>query len=229
METKNIEDLKPDPKNPRTMSDHDGEALQRSMTKFGDLSCVVFNVRTQQLVGGHQRLEIMKKLPAERRVEIKQRFEQPDENGTVALGYIYINNKPFAYREVDWDVGTQKAANIAANRIQGEFNLELLAEVNYELRQLSNADDLLLSTGQTDEELSQLANSVGAEGDTPPASPDLLGTLRFKLDPSQAEVVRDALFKSRQANNIDPSGPADAEALYLICRDYLDSVEQPQA
>jgi DNA modification methylase len=164
METKNIDDLKPDPNNPRTMSKHDAEALSKSVTKFGDLAPIVFNIRTQQLVGGHQRMEILKRIPAERRVVIDQRYDQPDDVGTIALGRIYIGNKAFAYREVDWDAMTQKAANIAANRIQGEFNLDLLAEANYILSQ--NDADLLALTGQTQNEIDRLLDSVGVNGNT---------------------------------------------------------------
>lgn len=162
METKQLSELKPDPKNPRTLSQHDGTALSNSIKSFGDLSCVVFNVRTQQLVGGHQRLEIMKRLPGETKIIIPNRFETPDEVGTVAIGYIYVGNKQFAYREVDWDEGTQRAANIAANRIQGEFDLDLLAQVNYELSQLENGAELLALTGQTQDEISKLLDQVGA-------------------------------------------------------------------
>lgn len=160
-----IEDLKPDPKNPRTLSQHDGQALSNSLTKFGDLSCIVFNQRTQQLVGGHQRLNIMKQLQGEKRIEITKTFETPDEVGTVAIGYIFIGTKQFAYRVVDWDQGTQRAANIAANRIQGEFDKELLAEVTYELSQLENSAELLAATGMAEKELSALLDMSRANGE----------------------------------------------------------------
>jgi len=160
-----LDDLKPDPKNPRTLSQHDGQALSNSITKFGDLSCIVFNQRTQQLVGGHQRLNIMKQLTGEKRIEITKTFEAPDEVGTIAIGYIFIGSKQFAYRVVDWDQGTQRAANIAANRIQGEFDKQLLAEVVYELSQLENGAELLALTGQAEKELSALLDMSGASGE----------------------------------------------------------------
>jgi len=160
-----LEDLKPDPKNPRTLSKHDGEALSKSLDRFGDLSCIVFNQRTGQLVGGHQRLEIMKKLTGEKRIEITTTYETPDEVGTVAIGYIFLGTKQFAYRVVDWDQGTQRAANIAANRIRGEFDRELLAEVTYELSQLENSAELLEQTGLAEDELSKLLDSVGVGGE----------------------------------------------------------------
>ncbi len=172
MQPVSIDELKPDPKNPRTLSQHDGQALSKSITTFGDLSCIVFNQRTQQLVGGHQRLEIMKRLSGEKRIELTRQYETPDEVGSVAIGYIYIGNKQFAYRVVDWDEGTQRAANIAANRISGEFDIDLLAQVNYELSLLENGAELLALTGQTEDEISKLLDSVGAgeveEDEAPP-------------------------------------------------------------
>lgn len=160
-ETKSLDELKPDPKNPRILSKHDGAALSNSITKFGDLSCIVFNTRTQQLVGGHQRIEIMKQLGEAGRIEITQRFETPDEVGTTAIGYVHIGNKQFAYREVDWDEGTQRAANIAANRIQGEFDKDLLGQVVYELSLLENGAALLSQTGLAEAELGKLLDGVG--------------------------------------------------------------------
>lgn len=174
---KTLDDLHGDPKNPRILDEHEGKALGASIQKFGDLGAVVFNVRTQQLVGGHQRVEIMKRLPQQHRVQITNRYDSPDpQDGTVALGYIWIGNKPFAYREVDWDEPTQRAANIAANRIQGRFDNDLLAQVNYELSQLDNGEELLGLTGQTEFEVKKLLNSVGVgsggEGGTPGALAD---------------------------------------------------------
>lgn len=166
MDTTQFDELKSDPKNPRIISDHDGSALAESMKRWGDLSCIVFNVRTKQLVGGHQRIGVLTKvLAGAKKVEITQRFETPDSVGTVGLGYVLYEGRQFAYREVDWPESEQRAANIAANRIQGEFKLDMLAEVTYELSQLENGAELLALTGQTDAEISSLLDSVGANGE----------------------------------------------------------------
>lgn len=222
METKNLDDLKPNPKNPRRVSKHDAAALRKSIQDFGDLSGIVFNLTTQQLVGGHVRTETFKNLPGKKEVVITQRYDEPDKYGTVAYGWIVYDKQFFSYREVQWPLEREVAANIAANRIEGEWNNDLLAEQTYMLK--NEFPDLLASTGQTDIEVSDLLDLVGGNGDTPPASPDQLGTLRFKLDPSQAEVVRSALYKSRTSNRLQ-AGSEDAEALFLICRDYLDTEE----
>jgi hypothetical protein len=106
-------DLIPDPENPREIEDENLEGLQVSMAEFGDLSGIVFNSRTGQLVAGHQRMSGIRKkfgdLPIEREGE---------------RAWIRIpGGKIFAIRLVDWDAPTQRAANIAANNpyIAGHF------------------------------------------------------------------------------------------------------------
>lgn len=165
-EAKDINELKANPKNPRRISKEDFAALQESIKRFGDMSCVVFNVRSQQLVGGHRRIDAIKANPDQTRVEIIERFTAPNSVGTIAEGKIWLGTESYKYREVDWDEGTEKAANIAANRIQGEFDLDLLAQMDYELSQLENGSELLALTGQSESEISKLLDSVGGLGET---------------------------------------------------------------
>lgn len=169
METRNLDDIKGNPKNPRRISEHDFEALKKSILEFGDLSGIVFNIRTERLVGGHQRVEAFKRLAGQKTVAITQRFEQPNKQGTVAIGHVELEGELYGYREVDWDEGREHAANIAANRIQGEFDTDMLAELTYELSQLEDGQDLLALTGQTENEISNLLDSVGAKGERDPA------------------------------------------------------------
>lgn len=171
MDTKNLDDLKANPKNPRTIDKHDYAALVVSIKKFGDLSGIVLNVRTGQLVGGHQRTEAFKRMGGSKKIIITQRYQnadgtpQPNAKGTVALGYVDFENEHYGYREVDWDANFEFAANIAANRIQGKFDLDLLAQVNYEISQLENGADLLAATGQTEDEINKLLAMVSGDGE----------------------------------------------------------------
>lgn len=160
-EHKQIAELKGDPKNPRLISKEDFEALKKSIAEFGDLSGIVNNIRTDKLVGGHQRTEGFKALPGEKQVVITERYPEPNRQGTVAIGYILYDGEKYPYREVDWDEGRQHAANIAANRIQGQWDKELLAQVTYEISQLQNGAELLALTGQRESEISDLLDMVG--------------------------------------------------------------------
>lgn len=169
MEEKALSELQHPGWNPRRISEFDFNNLKQSIKEFGDLSGVVKNLSTGHLVGGNQRLEAFKQLAADK-IVISQHFDTMSPTGTVAHGYIVMpNGEQYSYREVVWDEAKEKAANIAANRIQGEWDDQLLAQVNFELSQLDNGAELLALTGQTDEELSKLLDSVGAMGESDPA------------------------------------------------------------
>lgn len=61
LEKRKIKDLYENEKNPRKMSKHDAEHLEKSITKFGVCEPVVVNC-DGQIIGGHQRVRILKKL-----------------------------------------------------------------------------------------------------------------------------------------------------------------------
>lgn len=200
MELKNMSDVKPDPKNPRRISKHDYEALKKSIIKFGDLSCVVFNVRTQQLVAGHQRWQAFNDFPGQKRLVIETRLNQPNKQGTVAEGKLWYDNESYKYREVDWDLATQRAANIAPNRIMGEFDLEALAEINHMLLQETNASELLEATGQTEEEIDQLLamSGVGDDSNQEPEEPSMTLRIKCESDKQMTELYEE--LKGRGLN-----------------------------
>lgn len=229
MELKPLDQLNKNPKNPRKISKEDFENLKRSMAKFGDLSGIVFNRTTGQLVGGHQRIEAFKSLPAKKQVIITHQYDQPNQFGTVALGYIDYNNEQYGYREVEWDEATENAANIAANRIQGEFDLDMLAELNHELAQLENGQELLSLSGQSDKELERLNKMIGVEPEseapddgTPESeSPE---RLEFALTREQREIVEEALgnIKATRDMAAERNSSMNGNALYFMAREYLD-------
>lgn len=163
---KTIDELKANPKNPRLINKHDFESLKRAIIEFGDLSGVVFNVRSQQLVGGHQRVQSFKAMSGEKHIKITHRYEQPTAVGTIAIGHIDFNGEKYTYREVDWAADRELAANIAANRIQGQFDLDLLAQVTFELQQLN--PDIMDLTGQTNSEVERLLQ-MSSQPEQPPA------------------------------------------------------------
>lgn len=100
--------------------------LKKALTEFGDLSGIVFNRRSKQLVGGHQRVEAFKSSAG--KVTIERSLSEPTAAGTVAEGFVFIEGERFSYREVDWDNERELAANIAANKGAGEWDYTLLQE-----------------------------------------------------------------------------------------------------
>ncbi len=117
-------DLNPAAYNPRTITDTALDGLKYSLDSFGDISGIVYNLRTNSLVCGHQRI---KALPKDS--EIKIIAEKTDAKGTVAIGYIESNGTKYLVRFVDWDEQTEKAANVAGNnpKIQGDFTEDIKA------------------------------------------------------------------------------------------------------
>lgn len=153
--------------NPRTISQHDYRALIKSIGEFGDMSGLVFNRRTERVVGGHQRREAYKELGG--KIEIDEELLEPSSSGTVAYGHVTIGDERYTYRVVDWPEDKEKLANLAANRIQGDWDDDKLAALIYEIKDDVNLPD----TGFTITEITEILATVMDIGDdsadlTPP-------------------------------------------------------------
>lgn len=139
-EVRTIADLRRAEYNPRVISDWGLENLRKLMMKYGDLSGITVNVRTGNLVGGHQRTKIFDKAWK----VVKQNIIK-DEVGTVAEGHIETPFGRWNYREVDWDSVTEMAANIAANRGGGKWDFEKLKRVSKAIK--DSDDQMIMFTG----------------------------------------------------------------------------------
>lgn len=105
-----IEKLNPAAYNPRKNlqpSDPEYRKLARSMERYGCVEPIVWNERTGNVVGGHQRLKIL-----------------------IASGAQEVD-----VSVVDLPLEDEKALNIALNKISGEWDSEKLSEVLQELSQ----------------------------------------------------------------------------------------------
>lgn len=154
-----LSDLALNPKNPRKITDEKLGQLKKALAAFGDLSGIVYNRRTKQLVGGHQR---SKTLDPDSLIVITKKFDKPSKTGTTREGYLEVKGERFSFREVDWDVAREKAANIAANKGAGQWDLP---QLNEWLKELSSFDldfDLSL-TMFDDDELKEIAGIVVKE------------------------------------------------------------------
>ncbi len=100
--------LNPAPYNPRKdlkPGDKDYEKLKRSIAEFGAVEPVVWNRRSGNVVGGHQRLKIL-----------------------LDMGQTVID-----CAVVDLDEQREKALNLALNRITGDWDEGLLAALMADL------------------------------------------------------------------------------------------------
>lgn len=89
--------------------------MRHSIDRFGDLSGITFNTRTQELVTGHQRVQQLRKQYGD---DLK--IEPLSDDRAV----IRTPAGEFAVRFVDWSAAKQAAANVAANsaKLQGTFD-----------------------------------------------------------------------------------------------------------
>ena len=126
-----IADLVPASYNPRKAlkpGDAEYEKIKNSITEFGYVDPVIVN-DDMTVIGGHQRLTVLKDLG----------FEEID---CVVISI---------------DKTKEKALNIALNKITGEWNKELLADL---IKDLQEADFDVAFTGFDPPEVEQLFNSV---------------------------------------------------------------------
>jgi len=135
-----LHELKHNPDNPRTITDDKLKMLKKSYETHGDLGGVVFNVRSQQLIGGHQTSKVLSQSP----IHIDRRFDKPTKTGTVAEGWIEIAGERLKYREVDVDEPTEKAMNIAANKGAGAWAFPQLGQWMEDLKALNWDLDLTM-------------------------------------------------------------------------------------
>ena len=106
-----VRDINPAPYNPRRdlrPGDEDYEKLIKSIDEFGCVEPLVWNKRTGNLVGGHQRFKVL-----------------------LARG-----NKKVPVSVVDLPLEREKALNIALNKISGEWDNQKLASLLDELTKL---------------------------------------------------------------------------------------------
>ena len=108
IETIEISKINPAVYNPRKdlkTGDPEYEHLKKSINEFGLIDPLIWNKRTGNLVGGHQRLKILK--------------ERGDKEVEVSV--------------VDLDDAKEKALNIALNKISGDWDMPLLKDLLEEL------------------------------------------------------------------------------------------------
>ncbi len=173
METKiiTLADIKPAPWNPRvelTDKDQEWKALDASIEENGLVLPLIVNARDNVLIGGHQRLNLL-----------------------LAAGETETNAV-----FVDMDEAQAKALCTALNKLDGEWDNGLLAEI---LQEFIDNHESLTSTGFTKSEVEELLGEIGAElgeGDPPSLGKKaddgdgikcLVGDFNFKLTEDEFE------------------------------------------
>lgn len=186
-------ELKPNPKNPRTITDTALEALKESLGEFGDISGIVLNKRTGRLVGGHQR---QKSLPPDSKIKLTEMYSKPDSQGTVAIGWIETpEGHTYGFREVDWSVDKELAANLRANNPAGQFDSEAVAKI---IHNLQNHDYNISLTGFDEKKLVQFLADVNKTVQNAAVNSRYEVIVECETEKEQQEVYGQLIAESRK-------------------------------
>lgn len=161
-----LADIVPAEYNPRvtlTEADFEYKALKASIDEFGLVVPLVVNERTGTLVSGHQRLNVMLK------------------NGVEETEVVVVDMEP----------EKEKALCIAMNKVGGQWDYGLLADIMEELR---NSEIDTTATGFSSNEIAELlgelqeeardipeVDGVGKKEDTEDRVPCIVGEYKFRI------------------------------------------------
>ena len=113
-------------KNPRQITERQMQQLTGSLSELGDLSGIVHDLNSDEIVGGNQRGRAFNIDLCEIEL-VTDQLDDPDAQGTVAHGFIVWKGKRYAYRQVRWTPEQCAQANIQANKLGGTWDFDILA------------------------------------------------------------------------------------------------------
>jgi len=115
-----IDDLRPDPANPRRISEDELNALERSLRQFGFVQPVLARREDRTVIGGHQRL--------------------------VAARRLGLTSVPVTWLDVT--VEQARLLGLALNKISGSWDEQLLARLIADLQAVPDVDLTLSGFGE---------------------------------------------------------------------------------
>ena len=221
----NPKDIKASKYNPRVITDEEKKGLGNSIKMFDDISGITYNVRTGQLITGHQRwAELNTKYR-------KLNLQKIDVNDKKSEQWLAIYNEDeytgFSIRVVNWPEDKEKAANIAANShtIQGKFELEALSTLLMEL-DLDIRNELVLGKLELDLGLNLDLDSKDIDDaefpDLNSGAQDGFSQMKFILTQDQLATVEKAINMAKEETHDFRDGNPNAFALAFICKAYLE-------
>ena len=127
--------MKPYHKNPREITGKQFSDLEEWLEELGDLSGIVHNLPTDEVISGNQRFRVFSLDELE--IVITEELEKPDKQGTLKLGYAIWRGGKYNYRAVVWTPEQCEKANIVANKAGGDWDMDDLAN-KFEIEDLLN-------------------------------------------------------------------------------------------
>lgn len=194
-------DLKP--------GDSEYEKLKRSIEHFGYVEPVIINDRTGFVVGGHQRVKVLKD-----------------------LGYTEIE-----VVHVDLDDTNEKALNVALNKISGDWDAEKLEDLLRELNVDTDLDVML--TGFDTSELDTLFSGSLEDNEFDDVNPDELsdefelksgdrkeiGIMKLTLHNNQIELMKsvaDYVIENDLISETFGNENKVGNAIYEVVRQWVE-------
>lgn len=114
MEKIKITDIIPSEYNPRSISDNELKTLENSINELGFIDPIIINNKNKKIIGGHQRYKILKK------------------QGINELFLFNLGDISWVFSQDELDIKSEdheKAANLALNKISGEWDNQKLDEI----------------------------------------------------------------------------------------------------
>lgn len=190
-----LRDIRSSDYNPRQIERSSAAALNKSMRVFGDLSGIVFNTQTGNLVTGHQRWSQLKKTFGPDNMTLKVLDHESavvvctDPDGGAS-------GEQWPIRLVDWSLQHEMAANIAANstELAGGFTDDL--------------ESVLLTVAESDPDLYEDLLMMNLEADQKAERPALtesqLSGMEYRIVVTVAgETEQAELFERLKGEGFD--------------------------
>jgi len=205
IETKKVSDLKPAPYNPRNIDEASLAGLTKSVERFGMVQPIIWNSRSGFVVGGHQRLKVIR----------SQKVRQTE---------VVV---------VDLDDTEERALNIALNspHIAGEFTASLqglLEEVEAANSALFHELRLgeLLGEGVTLAPIGdpEFVPEIPKEARTKLGDVYVLGRHRLVCGDSTSVDTLDALLKGEKVDSLVTDPPYGVD--YGAKNEFLNSIDK---
>lgn len=212
--------LAPDPANPNKMAAEDKARMEKSLAEFGDLSGVVINRRTGYIIGGHQRVDVLKDAEL-----ITEDLPKPEPDGTVARGYLKHGGRKYTVRVVDWPEKKAHAAMLAANRFArvGQDDAQLLKDL---LEELDTGELDMDLTGFDEKTIEELMNQFHVEEVESPVLKDgdrsPFRQITFTVHDEQFEEIEAAIRKAKTEGGGESSvnENSNGNAITWICKRF---------
>lgn len=106
--------------NPRTITDRKKRELEKSIRQFGDISGIVHELNSDEIITGNQRMKAIGFTKKD--IVILQEFNPPLSDGTEKVGYIEKDGVRLNYRAVRLSEDQAAVASLSANMMGGRFD-----------------------------------------------------------------------------------------------------------